>query len=507
MKILSAIQTRALDAFTIENEPIASIDLMERASIAFTENFIATFKRDSISKVLVFCGPGNNGGDGLAVSRLLLQNAYHAETYILHFTDKFSEDFSVNLKRLASTAGAHIHYIKDASQFPHLLEPDSIIIDAIFGTGLSRPASGLAAEIIDKINKTDLTVIALDVPSGLFTDEANNLDENAIIKADFTFTFQLPKLNFLLCDNYKFTGKWEVLDIGLSQKFIDEETVTEYFTITPALAKSILKPRSRCDHKGSYGHALIWAGSYGKIGAALLCAKACLRTGAGLTTAYIPKCGYEIFQTALPEVMVMTDPDKDFLTGIPDLKKFNSIAIGPGLDTESETAKAMFRLLEKTDFPVVIDADGLNILSQNPSKLNVLPEKSILTPHPKEFERLVGKCENDFERLQKAREFAKQHKCILILKSAFTSVNLPDGNTYFNLTGNPGIAKGGSGDVLTGILTALLAQKYSPVEAAVLGVYLHSLAGDIAAAEKSEWSMTAGDLVEKIGVGFKALLG
>jgi ADP-dependent NAD(P)H-hydrate dehydratase / NAD(P)H-hydrate epimerase len=494
MKILSGTQIREADAYTIANEPVSSIDLMERAAEAFVCRFLFSYLPDK--PLYVFCGPGNNGGDGLAISRMLIEKEFEVHTYVLDLGKGFSKDFEENHRRLKEMKVSRLSTISGADQIPSL-PGEVIIIDALFGTGLSRPVEGFAAEVIKTIN-TRKEIVAVDLPSGLFTDTQNS-ETDTIIRAKRTFTFQMPKLSFFFCSSEKYTGDWEELDIKLSREFIDRAETSHYY-IDQKLAKNILKPRHRCDHKGTYGHALTWTGAYGKMGAAQLCAKACLNTGAGLTTAYIPACGYTIFQTALPEIMVLTDPENALLTTVPDLEKYNAIGIGPGIGKDPKTATALKGLLEAAkDIPTVIDADALNIISENKALLNMLPKNAILTPHPKEFERLAGKAKDDWHRQELASAFATEHKCVLVLKGAYTSVNLPDGTVYFNATGNPGMAKGGTGDAVTGIITGLLAQKYTPAEAAILGVYLHGQAGDLAANNKGQWSMTASDLIDCLG--------
>jgi len=501
MKILSGPKIKEADAFTILHEPISSIDLMERASSAFFSKFSELYFAPC--KVSVFCGPGNNGGDGLAIARMLHLAKYDVSVYFLDIGGNFSDDFLINQQRMKELAPDRILYLNDITQFP-IVAKGEIIIDSLFGTGFSRTIDGLVAQVINGINDSENFIVSVDIPSGLFTDVQNE-NESRIIKATHTITFQLPKLSFFFCSNSSYTGEWHVLDIGLNKEYIDKAE-TRNFYIDQKLAQSILKPRQRCDHKGTYGHALTWAGSYGKIGAAQLCARACLNAGAGLTTAYIPSIGYSIFQTALPEIMVLTDANKDVLTQVPDVSKYNAIGIGPGIDKDVKTAQALSELLARAkDIPVVIDADALNIISENKNLLKSLPKHSILTPHPKEFERLTGPAKTDWERQEMASKFAQECNCVLVLKGAYTTVNLPNGKTYFNATGNPGMAKGGSGDALTGIITGLLAQKYSTEEAAILGVYIHGLAGDFAAKKKSSWSMTASDLIENLGEAFQTI--
>lgn len=471
---------------------------MERASATFVKRFLEEY--NSGHPIHVFCGPGNNGGDGLAVARMLLARGYEVSVYLVQ-NGKFSVDNSANLERLRKLAEDKIIVI-DGALLPELRN-NSIVIDALFGTGLTRPVKGLEAEVIRHINKSDAHVVSIDVPSGLFCDMPNQ-KKDAVIEADRTFTFACPKLSFFICENEKYTGKLEVLDIGLLPDFLDK-TETSYQHITGKMAKRILKLRERCGHKGNYGHALLIAGSYGKMGAALLSGEACLRAGAGLLTMHIPKCGYEIVQTALPEAMASVDAGAKKINYLPDLERYKSVGIGPGIGIRTGTASVLQRLLEMNYRQLVLDADALNILSENKHWMSMLPAETILTPHPKEFERLAGSAANDWERMGAAQNFANHFKCVLILKGGYTSIHFPDGNTWFNTTGNPGMATGGAGDVLTGILTGLLAQGYSPQDAAVLGVYLHGLAGDIAAQNKSQWGMLAGDIIRHLGDAFKLL--
>ena len=502
MKILSGTQIREADNYTITHEPIASEALTERAANAFTDEFVKTYPNSR--EVVVFCGRGNNGGDGLAIARMLLDRNFRVDVYTVKTGNNFSKDYLVNHQRLSNIPIAQIIDLDEIGRMPDI-EKDTVVIDAIFGRGLSRPTEGLSAYVIDAINDMNLEVVAVDMPSGLFADTVNQKNDS-IIRAQMTLTFQLPKLSFFFSSNIEYTGDWQVLDIGLNKEFIDNQE-TRYFFTGDSDATDILKPRFKGSHKGTYGHALIWAGSYGKMGAAQLCAHACMNAGAGLTTAYIPESGYVIFQTALPEVMALTDPDELRLTGFPDISKYSAIGIGPGIDTGLSTAKALLDLLhEAKDIPVVIDADALNILGTNKKALQKLPKNSVLTPHPKEFERLAGEAESDWQRQEMASAFAKEYNCVLILKGTYTSVNLPNGETWFNTTGNPGMAKGGSGDALTGIITGLLAQKYTPEEAAILGVYLHGLAGDFAADLYSEWSMRTSDLIDCLGDAFNDVL-
>jgi hydroxyethylthiazole kinase-like uncharacterized protein yjeF len=494
MKLLSAKQIKELDEFTISHEPISSIDLMERASAMFVQWFIVRF--DKNKKIKIFCGPGNNGGDGLAIARMLLGKSYKVGVYI--FSDKNpSKDFQENKLRLEKLLEPYI--IKNPPEIPSFSNSE-IIIDAIFGSGLNRPPEGLFAETISAINNSGSTIISVDIASGLYCNE--HTSGNSIIQPGHTVSFQLPKLAFLLPENEKYIGDWHLINIGLSNDFIERTQTSCYYTTKDTLSGWV-KKRNRFSHKGTYGKALIIAGSYGMMGAAILAAKACLRTGAGLCRTYVPKCGYEILQSALPENIVLTDPSVESITQIPDLSSYNAIAIGPGLGEKEETKKALTTLLRETKIPLVMDAGALNIIASDKSMLNLIPANSILTPHPKEFERLAGSASNDFERLTMLCALSKKIKCFIILKGAYSAVASPEGELHFNSTGNPGMATPGSGDVLTGIITSLLSQGYEPYKAAILGVYLHGYAGDAAASHLSGSSLIASDIIDGIHSFYK----
>lgn len=490
MKILSAQQVREADAYTIENEPISSLNLMERAAQKCT-NWI-TFKYESNVKFTVYAGLGNNGGDGLVIARLLHKKGYAVKCKIVQFTDKASSDFSTNYKRLSELAVdiKHINKVEDIA----VDEPDEIIIDAIFGTGLSRPVEGIAAAVIKSINSQNNTVLAIDLPSGLFSESnADNIPEH-IVLADITLTFQVPKLALFFPENGVRVGDWKIIDIGLDSGFI-QSINTPYNLITESHIQGTLIKRYKYSHKGTYGHSLVVAGSYGKVGAAVLATSAALRAGSGLVTSFIPKCGYTILQTAVPEAMVITSEHESDITGKIDYSLYNAIGVGPGIGTNPDTQGMLKQLIQNTTVPLIIDADALNILAMNKTWISFLPKGSILTPHPGEFERLVGRIADDYARLQAQLEFSKRFGVYMILKGSNSIVTCPDGEVYFNSTGNPGMATAGSGDVLTGILTGLFAQGYDSKQTTIIGAYMHGLAGDIAAKDLSESSLIAGDII------------
>jgi hydroxyethylthiazole kinase-like uncharacterized protein yjeF len=498
MKIFSASQIRNIDKYTIEKEPVPSIDLMERAAAAFVNWFCEKFCFKK--KVLIFCGLGNNGGDGLAAARMLLERDKQVEVYIVKHGGNSSRDHDINRIRLEQCL--QVNAIVSEGDIPDI-DNDAVIIDAIFGSGLSRPAEGVAAALIERINSSGAVVAAIDIPSGLFSDKAAG-EHDPIVNAQFTFTFQFPKLAFMLPGYEKYVGEWYVGDIGLHHDVI-EQTPSPFRYVEKEDARRMLKRRSKFAHKGIFGHALLVGGSYGKIGAQVLATKACLKTGAGLVTSYLPKCGYRIIQVSVPEAMAITDPGKKYITTSPQIGSYDAIGVGPGLGRKDRTKEALTELISRAVSPLVIDADGLNILSENPDLLLKVPKNSIFTPHPKEFERLAGKTANDFARLERLRDLAEEYGVYIVLKGAHTAIATPGREVYFNSTGNAGMATGGTGDVLTGIITSLIAQGYEASEAAVLGVYLHGLAGDIAAMSLSQEYMSAGDLIDNLGNAFKEL--
>jgi len=502
MKILTSAQIRALDAYTITHEPIKSIDLMERAALAFVTWFMQQFPAVEHRPINIFCGPGNNGGDGLAIARLLNRKHYSVVVFICQIGEKRSVDFEKNLKKIPSRRGLPVKTIKEGDSLPNF-EKKEIIIDAILGSGLNRAITGYWATLIQQLNALPNEIVSVDIPSGLYADAASI---GAVIHATYTLSFELPKRAFFFPENQDRLGNCYIQPIGLNQQFIQAEKATNYL-ITRIFVQSLLKSRPKFSHKGTFGHALLMVGSLGKMGAAILATKACLRSGVGLVTVQVPKSGYTIMQLGCPEAMTSIDSAENYLSEYPDVGNYKTIGIGCGIDQKEETEKALFTLLKKVDYPVVLDADALNILSKNKAELKHIPANSILTPHPKEFERLFGQTTNDFARNELQLAKAKALNCIILLKGANTAIAFPDGTCYFNSTGNPGMATGGSGDVLTGILTGLLAQGYSPKSAVIIGVYLHGLAGDLGAKDKGQDSLIAGDLVEYIGAAFLDLKG
>ena len=499
MQILSAEQIRAWDDFTIQHEPIASVDLMERAAATCFQWIVQHYEGRNFT---IFCAKGNNGGDGLVIARMLSAN-HSVTVYILEFGHLGTEDFQANLARLHQTPVV-IKFIPTEDNIPAISKHE-VVIDALFGSGLNRPVEGLTSTLVSAINNSGSEIIAIDIPSGMSADNSSK-GHNAV-RAKHTLSFQCYKPAFLMPENELNIGQLHILNIGLHPDFSGTPD-SPYILSDDVMARQILKPRQAFAHKGNFGHVLLIAGSYGKIGAAILAARACLRSGVGLLTVHAPACSNTILQTAVPEAMMDPDADEKINTTVTTrLDKFDCIGMGPGIGTEYNTAGLLQNIISGYSRPLVLDADALNILSSHPNWFQQLPPYSVLTPHPKEFERLFGPVKNDFERVALAKQKAKELNLIIVLKGHHTFIATPHEKHYFNSTGNAGMATGGTGDVLTGIITSLIAQHYSAENAAVLGVFLHGLSGDIAAERVSQPSLIASDIIDHLSEAFKWLGG
>ncbi len=495
MKIFTAEQTRQWDLYTIENEPVSSIQLMERAASRCTDWILQHFDPDT--EFLVFCGKGNNGGDGLAIARMLCARNWHPCVYILENNAEGSKDFQANFQQLESI-NKESKGIMERGDIP-VIKKNQVVIDALFGSGLNRPLENIAATLVNHINESGAPIISIDIPSGLFADK--NSTGLPVIRASYTLSFQTPKQAFLLAENANFTGEIVVLDIGLHREF-EQNTSSRFILLKKKDIKSIIKSRKKFSHKGNYGHAAVFAGSFGMMGAAILAVKGCLKSGAGKVTAAIPACGVDIIQISVPEVICLSDQEKNHINHPADVSQYDAVGIGPGIGMHPDTIQWFEQIITSSHKPLVLDADALNIISSKPELFQRIPAGTILTPHPKEFERLFGKADNDFERIELALQKAAQLSIYIILKGYHSFIGCPDGKGFFNSTGNPGMATAGSGDVLTGILTSLLAQGYVQGDACKAGVFLHGLAGDIAAVEHSESGLIAGDIIECIGKAY-----
>lgn len=494
MKILSKEQVYEADKLTEQRQNISSFSLMERAGTQIF-NWLHVRLKGAQVPVHVFCGIGNNGGDGLVIARHLITHGYNVKTYIVNYSDKRSKDFLLNYDAIKKVTKEWPILLNDDKSFPEIFS-DDIIIDAVFGIGLNRGVCDWVCNLFAHFKESKAFTVSVDIPSGLYTDKVPDSPEG-VVNAHYTLSFQTPKLVFFLPETARYTDHWEVLDIGLDHEYL-HHVETEANLIGKYDVLPMYKPRNKFDHKGVFGHALIIGGSYGKIGAVTLATKSALVSGAGLVTAYVPKCGYLPIQSSFPEAMVITDTYDEYLTEINPELTCNAIGIGPGMGKSSTTLKAFEDFLSKNETPLVVDADALNLLSENPKLLKKLPVNSILTPHAKELERLIGEWKDDFDKLEKTKAFSKKHSVIVVIKGANTITVYGD-KLYVNATGNPGMATAGSGDVLCGVICGLIAQGYDALIASLFGTYLHGKAGDIAIEVTGYQSLTASHIIEYIG--------
>ncbi len=499
MKILSASQIRQADQYTIENQPISSIDLMERAVLGLVGQIIKIIKPGS--SICLFCGKGNNGGDGLGLARHLEKRGFKPKVWIIGKKGGGSEDFQQNLDRLKSS-GIEVYYLRETSDFPEL-DTDTFIIDAILGSGLDRPLKGQIKQVANKINQLPNPVIAVDIPTGIFTDDNRKNDLDHVVQAQYTFSFQFPKLSFFHRDTAPLVGKVSIIDIGLEEAFIDKAETKNFYFSRPE-AKRLFRPRKDFSYKGTYGHALLIAGSDGKYGAALMAAKSCLRAGTGLLSVCIPKEGFIPLHTYLPEAMAL-EGGSVAITELPDIKPFSVIGMGPGTGQRPETARVLKGIIQTTNVPLVFDADALNILSDHRTWLSFLPPYTVVTPHIGEFRRLLGVNKLGDDYLEQLRNFSLKYGTVTVLKDTITAVAIPSGDIYFLKEGSAALATAGSGDVLTGIITGLISSGYHPMQAALLGVYLHGKAGKSAGEKMSLEAVSASDVIDNLGSVFRKL--
>lgn len=500
MKIFKAKDNKELDEYTVVKESINHYELMERAASAVTYEIISRWRRTT--PVVVFAGPGNNGGDAMAVARMLSEEGYTVAVYFFNPTHNACANAIKNFELLKDTSVKAEEVV--LTFIPPELTKGVLVIDGLFGVGLNRPLTGGYVSLAQYINESEASVLSIDIPSGLFAEDNTTNDARGIVKADITVSFQYPKLAFMLEENVQYVGEWRIADIGISPEIIAEKATTLYYTEAGDVA-SLLKRRNKYADKRQYGHLLLVAGSAGMMGAAVMASKAALRTGVGLVSVHSAACGEEIIQTSVPEAMFIADSNMNRVTNCSLSKWHNVVAVGPGLGKHRDTLEALSYLLNKANVPLVIDADALNIIAETKGMFSKVPKYSVITPHKYEFDRLFGPSETMYQRLVKARNIAVEKEITIVLKGANTAIIKPSGEICFNSTGNPGMATAGSGDVLTGIISSLIAQNYAPSDAAVLGVYLHGLAGDIALEEESQESLMATDIIKNIGRAFKKI--
>lgn len=495
MKLFSAEQIYSADKFTIQKQQITSDELMERSAVQIF-NWMHLRMQGAQVKIHIFCGIGNNGGDGIALARHLKEHGYNIAVHVVNYSTKRSKDFLINLDRLKARK-IWPNFMDSDDELPPI-GPDDIIVDAIFGIGLNRPPDTWVISLISHLHASKAFILSVDIPSGLYTDRVP-ANKQAIVKANFVLSFQAPKLVFFLPETGVFLNQWEVLDIGLDAAYLTQ-TETAFELVGKNEVLPMYLPREKYSHKGNFGHALIVGGSYGKIGAVMLAGLSALKSGSGMVTCCIPECGYEVLQSSLPEAMVLTDGERALTKVLYDLEP-SVIGMGMGMGQASETQKAFSNFLKKNKVPLVLDADGLNLLSLQKELVSLLPAQTVLTPHPKELERLVGPWKDDFDKLHKVKAFSSKFDCIVVIKGAHTITVYKD-KGYINTTGNPGMATAGSGDVLAGIITGMIAQGYAPLQAAIFGVYLHGKSADLAIDTTGYQSLIASDIANGMGKAY-----
>lgn len=511
MKIINSQGIQQIDNATCETQQISSIELMERAATMVSCEIISRFLPSQ--RIVVIAGPGNNGGDALAVARMLIEQGYRrVEIFLFNVTGKLSHDCDEECKRLMTMEGVDFTEITHAFNPPFLGKND-VVIDGLFGSGLNQPMKGGFVAVARYINESGAYVISIDIPSGLYGDTSlhgnwetsGNTNLRDIVHADLTLAFQLPRLAFFFSENYPVLGEWKLIDIDLDQQKIND-IQTNFYVIDAKNIAPLLHRRLPFTGKRDYGSALLFAGSTGMFGAAVMSAAAAMKSGAGLVTVHSARGGLNILQTAVPEAMFEPDRNEHFITDMKIHHNHQAVAAGPGIGTQEPTANALQNLLQNCPAPLLLDADALNCIAQRPSMLSLLPPKTVITPHIGEFDRLFGEQKSSEERLRTAIEMARQYNIIIVLKGHYTAVVRPTGRVYFNMTGNPGMATAGAGDVLSGIITAFLAQGYNPEYATVIGVYIHGLAGDMAAEELGEFGLTASDIAAYTGRAIHKIL-
>lgn len=504
MKIFPSQAIKALDTATCQAQKIDSVELMERAASAVSVEIISRFLPSQ--RIVVFAGPGNNGGDALAAARMLIEQGYRrVEIYLFNVLNRLSHDCEEERRRLI-TSTDDVDFTEVVKDFdPPALSKSDVVLDGLFGSGLSEPLKGGFMSLARYINEKEPYVVSIDLPSGMFGEWNASNNRRNMVHASLTLTFNFPRIAFFFSENEDAVGEWNVLDIEMDRKTI-QGTSTQWHLIDENDIRRLLKRRRAFSAKRDYGSVMVMAGSMGMMGAAVMCARAVMRSGAGLVTVHSARCGMNIVQTAMPEALFEPDKHDRYISDMRLHHQHQAVAVGPGIGTYAETMNALEGLFNNVQSPLVVDADALNCIAKRPALLTMLPQMSIITPHAGEFDRLFGESDSDEERLRKAIDKAQYYSIIIVLKGHHTAVVRPDGKVYFNSTGNAGMATAGSGDVLTGVIAAFLAQGYAPEHAAPLGVFLHGLAGDLAAERLGEYGMTATDIIDRMPYAIKSMM-
>ncbi|MBD5270517.1 MAG: NAD(P)H-hydrate dehydratase [Bacteroides sp.] len=503
MKIFTSNIIRSIDTATCDKEGIPSIALMERAASVAADEIISRFPTSQ--RFVVIAGPGDNGGDALAIARILLDNGYKkVEVFLFNVNEKLSRDCDEERKKLITIDGVDFTEVRREFSPPYI-GPKDVVIDGLFGSGLSKSLKGGFVSVARLINESGAFVISIDVPSGLYGEFNDNVNPRDIVHANLTLTFEIPRLAFFFAENADVIGEWKLLNIDLDKK-TKKDLPSDYILVEARTIRAHLLPRRPFTGKRDYGSALLFAGSTGMMGAAVMCAGAVLRSGAGLVTVHSANSGINILQTSVPEAMFEPDRNEHFISDMKVHHPHQVVAVGPGIGTNDMTVNALESLLKTAKCPLLLDADALNCLAKRPALLDLLPPKTVITPHIGEFDRMFGEQRNSEERLRKAIEMARYYNIIIVLKGHYTATVRPTGRVYFNSTGNPGMATAGAGDVLTGVIASFMAQGYCPEHAATIGVYVHGLAGDLASARLGEYGMIASDISANVGRAIRMVI-
>ena len=504
MKLFTNDEIRAIERYTIEQEGVSLAELIERVAEGVTDEVCARWRSDK--PTIIFAGPGNNGADALATGRLLCHHGFRPEIYLFNIGgNKLSADCAAQRDRLlAEHPDVMFTEVTKSFNMPQL-HANYLVIDGLFGSGLNEELKGGFKVLVQNVNDEKATVVSIDLPSGMFGDWNPHIVNRDTVHATLTLAIQFPRLCFFIPDNAELIGEWKVIDIGLSEQAISQSPVN-FCLVEKRDVRHRLHHRKEFCSKADFGSAILYAGSYGMMGAAVLSASGALRAGLGKLTVCAPKCGYTILQTSVPEAMYHYNRGEMNIVDIRPERSFSAIGVGPGIGTHELTVMALEDFLASINQPVVLDADALNCIAIKPSMLNTIPVLSVLTPHAGEFDRMFGPQTSGEARLRTAIEKAKYYNIFIILKGHYTAIVRPDGKVYFNSSGTPALATPGSGDVLTGILLAMLAQGYPAELASIIAVYIHGLAGELAASEHGEYGVLAGDIAANVGRAIKDVM-
>ncbi len=497
MKLFTTQQLNDIARYTIEHDKISIIDFVERVAEGVAFEIEARWRPGK--PVVVFAGCEDNGAQALAVARILSEHGYKPEVYLINVGGNALNTTCKAYRDALLALDTDIYFNEIVKEFSiPRLSSNHLVIDGLFGPGIKEGLKGGYRTLVQYINDSGATVVSIDVPSGMFGDSNPFAVNRDIIHADLTLAIQFPRIAFFNPDNAELVGEWKIIDIGMNETSI-RNTQARHHLIEADEIKSLLKSRPLHCSKADFGAGLLIAGSYGMMGAAVLGARGAIRSGIGKLTVQSPKCGYQIMQSSVPDVLYQYNKGEYYITQLEVDKPFDAVAIGPGIGTNDATLQALENFLLARTSPVILDADALNCIARKPTLLNSVPVLSIITPHIGEFDRLFGQHTSAEMRLQKAVEMARFYNIIIVLKGHYTATVRPDGVVCFNSSGTPAMATAGSGDVLTGIILSLVAQGYKPEQASMMGVYIHGIAGELAAREHGEYGVTASDIANSVG--------